>query len=358
VRRDGRDAERAFHAVEDRLERLRGEVVEPVLGLPALEHVVGRAEAGTAVDERRAAEPAAQREHDRRSPDGRRLAGVAIQAREHVARPRGERAGGMLPALLEHDDRSPRLRELLRHHASARPGADHAHVRAELDAAGDGGAVHDGAGDRVLAAVGLPALAGIAAVGLPALAGFPAVGMPGLPSIEGSVSGRVMGSGGARGADLFHACRGVVAERGHHAGIAVVAHHRRRAERLGELRDRRDAAVLERAQGREPAGAVEPPEAPLPRCAWHHFQRVQGGAQRCPVSARRGGEPRLEGLRGVGVRDRWQRRLRCGRGVGEREHDVGTAAHRSRASCASASARIRSRARWDSPAAIAAATPA
>jgi hypothetical protein len=217
----------------------------------------------------------------------------------------------------------------------------------QLDAARDGGAVYD-------AAIGLPGLVGISAVGLPGLAGISGVGLRGLAGIEGRVSGRVLES---RGADLLHACGRVVAERGHHAGVAVVAHHRGGAERLGELRHRRDGAVLERAEGCEPAGAVEPPEAPLPRSAWHHFQRVQCRTQRPPVAARRGGEPCLEGFRGVGVRDRRQRRLGRGGRVGQREHDVGASTHRSRASCASASARIRSRARSDSPAAIASATP-
>ena len=93
--RDLRDAQRRLDAVEARRERRGRELVQAVLGTPGGEHAVGGAEAGAGVDERRAAEAAAEREEDRRAPGGGDLPAVAVEAGEHVPRAAGQRRGGM-----------------------------------------------------------------------------------------------------------------------------------------------------------------------------------------------------------------------------------------------------------------------
>ena len=126
------------------------------------------------------------------------------------------------------------------------------------------------------------------------------------------------GVGGRRARTSFDACLGVVAERRHHARVAVVAHEGGGAERLGELRDERHARPLEPVQHGEPAGAVERAEAARAR---QPLEREQRGAQRDPVARRRGGEPVVERGRGVGRGDRRERRLGRRGGVGERRED-------------------------------------
>ena len=58
------------------------------------------------------------------------LGGVAVEAREHVARARGEVRRVVLRALLEQDDLRARLGELLGHHGAAGAGADDGDVGA------------------------------------------------------------------------------------------------------------------------------------------------------------------------------------------------------------------------------------
>ena len=126
LRRHRDDVERLLHAREVRRERLGREVLEPELVAPAREHVVGRAEAGAGVDERRAADRLPEREQDRRPPERRVLRGVAVELGEHVARAGGELRGGVLRALLEQHDARAGLGELLRHHRAAGARADDA----------------------------------------------------------------------------------------------------------------------------------------------------------------------------------------------------------------------------------------
>ena len=88
LRRHRHDVERLLDAREVRRERLGREVLEPELVAPASEHVVGRAEAGAGVDERRPA--------DRLARAG---AGSAAARSSRAARRRGRawgacRAGG------------------------------------------------------------------------------------------------------------------------------------------------------------------------------------------------------------------------------------------------------------------------
>jgi hypothetical protein len=334
-RRDLGDAERALDAVEDGGERLRRELVEAVFVAPALEHPVGRAEAGAGVHERRAADAAAERQHDRRAPERRDLPAVAVQPRQHVARAPGERVGGVPPALLEHDHAGAALGELLRHDRAAGAGADDDDVGAQRS----GGVVEEPAGRRLRAVD------------------------PHRPR--------------AAPPHLAHARLRVVAERCHHAGVAVVAHDGRGPQRLGELRYEREPRALQPAQDCEPARAIERPEAAP---AGEPLEREQRAAEREPVALGRGGEPRVEGDRGIRRGDRRQRRLRRRRRVGERREDRGLApgddrepragrrlagrtgaaphpsASSSRSSCARASAAISARARSASRSSIAAAT--
>jgi hypothetical protein len=129
--RYGRDAESGFDAIEDGRERFGRELLEAELLAPAMEHAVGGAEAGARVDKRRAADPAPERQHDRRAPERRDLAAVAVQPRHHVARPPGQLVCGMVATLLEHDHPRAALGELLRDDGAAGAGADDAHVSAQ-----------------------------------------------------------------------------------------------------------------------------------------------------------------------------------------------------------------------------------
>ena len=122
------DADDVLDVVEHRV----GERGHAVLARPALEHARGRAEAGPGVDERRAAHGAPERQDDRRRPDRGELAGVAVQARRHVARARREGAVVVTRSLLEHDDVQAAAGELGRHRGAARAGAHHDGVRGQV----------------------------------------------------------------------------------------------------------------------------------------------------------------------------------------------------------------------------------
>jgi hypothetical protein len=105
---------------------------QAVLARPALEDARGRPEAGAGVDQRRAADGAPERKDDRRRADGGELAGVAIQARGHVARSRSERAVVVARALLEHDDVDAAHGELRGDRGAARAGADDDRIGGQL----------------------------------------------------------------------------------------------------------------------------------------------------------------------------------------------------------------------------------
>jgi hypothetical protein len=101
-----------------------------VLARPALEHPRRRAEAGAGVDQRRAADAAAQRQDDRRVAERRRLAAVAVEAGEHLRRTSAEAVRIVPRALLEDDDLCSALGELGCDDGATCAGADHTHVSA------------------------------------------------------------------------------------------------------------------------------------------------------------------------------------------------------------------------------------
>ena len=101
----GRDlchVESALDAAEVRLERRLGQRLQAEALAPQPEHRRRRAKAGAGVHERGAADGAAERQHDRRGSQRRRLAGVAVEAHGHVARAGGELVRLVPVALLEH----------------------------------------------------------------------------------------------------------------------------------------------------------------------------------------------------------------------------------------------------------------
>ena len=123
---DSARSTRSKHGSQRRLVELQAE-----LALPALEHVRRRAKAGAGVDERRPAEPAAERQQDRRRPERRRLPAVAVEPREHLGRAGAELVGVVARALLEHDHARAALGELGRDDGAAGARADHADVGLE-----------------------------------------------------------------------------------------------------------------------------------------------------------------------------------------------------------------------------------
>src|SRR5215218_1231140 len=124
LRCDLRDAERRLDALEQRVR----EAVDPVLGAPAVEHRGRRAEAGARVDEGRAAGAAAERQHQRRSPDRGDLPAGPVEPRQRVARAPGRVRAPAHRALLEHDDAQPTLRQLRGRDGAAGAAADDADV--------------------------------------------------------------------------------------------------------------------------------------------------------------------------------------------------------------------------------------
>ena len=146
ARQLGRDlshVQLALHPPEERVERLRRELLEPEALGPELEHRRRRPEAGTGVHGGAAPHRLAERQRDRHVAHRHGLARVAVERGGHLARPRGHLVGREALALLEHHHAHAALRELLGHRGATGAGADHAHVGA-LDAlAGDAAALLD-----------------------------------------------------------------------------------------------------------------------------------------------------------------------------------------------------------------------
>ena len=138
-----RHVQLALDAAEERVERLGGELLEAEALGPQLEHRRRRAEAGAGVHQRGAAHGLPERQHDRHVADGHGLAGVAVEERGHLARPRGHVVGREALALLEHHHAHAALGQLLGHRRAAGAGADHAHVGAHHPLARDAAAALD-----------------------------------------------------------------------------------------------------------------------------------------------------------------------------------------------------------------------
>ena len=198
-------------------------------------------------------------------------------------------AAGCAPPSSSTTTRTTALGELPGDDGPARPGPDDAHVRAQ--------GPRRGAGPRrtTLPAGGRRRRAGRRRRRRPRGGGPHRAGRPRPPG-DGPRATRAAAS---------------YPSAGHDRRIAVVAQQRGGAERLRELRHRRERDAphpLERVQPpRAVAGAEAPPAA-------RALEPEQRGPQREPVAARRGGEPRVERRGGIGRgHGRQRRRGRRGR---------------------------------------------
>src|SRR5262249_44312718 len=98
------DAKHCLDALEVRAELLGAELVEPELALPAAQHAIRRAIAGSRVDRRRAADRLAERNHDADVADRERRATAPIQLLLHLERTPGEVLARVVAAFFDEHD--------------------------------------------------------------------------------------------------------------------------------------------------------------------------------------------------------------------------------------------------------------